>query len=126
MGNDCTYTQRWGRQGLLASVPAKPPRAKLHVLFSRYVRVPNVEPLGFLTMHKDELVVLREYADEMTARIAALSLEANGIPARVSADTAGGALPSLALVFPVRLIVRAADAELARRLLDTDAPPPPE
>lgn len=74
-------------------------------------------------MPREDLVVLREYADEMSARIAALSLEANGIPARVSADTAGGALPSLALVFPVRLIVRAADADLARRLLDTDAPP---
>ena len=76
-------------------------------------------------MPEDELVVLREYGDEMSARVAALSLEANGIPARVSADTAGGALPSLALVFPVRLIVRAVDAELARHLLDTDAPPPP-
>jgi hypothetical protein len=77
-------------------------------------------------MRNDDLVVLRRYTDEISARIAALSLEANGIPARVSADTAGGALPSLALVFPVRLIVRAADADLARKLLDTDAPPPPD
>ncbi|HEX3158686.1 MAG TPA: DUF2007 domain-containing protein [Gemmatimonadaceae bacterium] len=72
----------------------------------------------------DELVVLRQYADEMSAQMAAMALEANGVPARVSADTAGGALPNLALVFPVRLIVRAEDAELARELLDTpvDAP----
>ena len=35
-------------------------------------------------------------------------------------------LPSLALAFPVRLIVRAADADIARELLDTDAPPPPD
>ena len=75
---------------------------------------------------EDDVVVLRKYADEISARIAALSLEANGIPAQVSADTAGGALPSLALGFPVRLLVRAADAELARKLLDTDAPPPPD
>ncbi len=77
-------------------------------------------------MHKKELVVLRTYSDELTARVAALSLEANGIPAQVSADTAAGALPSLALAFPVRLIVRAADADIARELLDTDAPPPPD
>jgi hypothetical protein len=77
-------------------------------------------------MDGDELVVLRKFSDEISARVAALSLEANGIPAQVSADTAGGALPVLAVGFPVRLIVRAADADLARRLLDTDAPPPPD
>jgi hypothetical protein len=77
-------------------------------------------------MDGDELVVLRKFSDEISARVAALSLEANGIPAQVSADTAGGALPVLAVGFPVRLIVRAADADLARKLLDTDAPPPPD
>lgn len=66
-----------------------------------------------------DLVVLREYGDELSARLDAMALEANGIPAQVSADTAGGALPSLALAFPVRLVVRAEDAELARELLDT-------
>jgi hypothetical protein len=77
-------------------------------------------------MHADEMVVLRKYGDELSARIAAMSLEANGIPARVSADTAGGALPSLALAFPVRLLVRAGDEAIARKLLDTDAPAPPD
>ena len=72
-------------------------------------------------MQRNDLVVLRKYSDEMSARVAALSLGANGIPAQVSADTAGGALPVLALGFPVRLIVRAADADLARKLLATDA-----
>ena len=74
----------------------------------------------------DEYVVLRQYADELSARIAAMALEANGIPAHVSADTAGGAIPALATVFPVRLIVRAEDAELALELLDTAAEPPPD
>lgn len=74
----------------------------------------------------DEYVVLREYADELSARMAAMALEANEVPAHVSADTAGGALPSLAFAFPVRLIVRADDAELAREILDTPAPPPPD
>lgn len=72
----------------------------------------------------EELIVLRRYGDELSARVDALALEANGIPARVSADTAGGALPSMALVFPVRLIVRAEDEIIAREILDTPADPP--
>ena len=71
----------------------------------------------------DELIVLRRYTDEMSAQLDAMTLEANGVPARVVADTAGGALPSLAFHSPVRLVVRAADAELARELLDTPADP---
>lgn len=73
-----------------------------------------------------DLVVLRRFGDELSARVAAMSLEANGIPAQVSADTAGGALPILAVGFPVRLIVRASDAAAARALLDTEAPAPPD
>lgn len=72
----------------------------------------------------EDIVVLREYGNEFEAQFAATVLEANGIPARVLADTAGGALPSMALVFPVRLLVRASDADLARELLDTTAEPP--
>jgi hypothetical protein len=70
------------------------------------------------------VVVLRKYSSEVEARLDASVLEANGIPAEVSADTAGGALPSIALVFPVRLLVREGDAALARELLDTPADPP--
>ena len=67
----------------------------------------------------ENIVVLRTYANELEAGLAATILEANGIPARVFADTAGGAYPSIALVFPVRLLVRAEDANLAREILDT-------
>lgn len=67
----------------------------------------------------EDVVVLRKYSNEVEARFDATVLEANGIPAHVLADTAGGAFPSMALVFPVRLLVRAADADLARELLDT-------
>jgi hypothetical protein len=70
------------------------------------------------------VVVLRKFSTEVEAQLAAAVLEANGIPAEVSPDTAGGALPSIALVFPVRLLVRASDAELAREVLDTPADPP--
>ncbi len=76
-------------------------------------------------MRDADVVVLRQYLSEFEARFAALALEANGIPAQVLADTAGGAYPSMALVFPVRLLVRAEDAELAREILDTPADPPP-
>lgn len=69
-------------------------------------------------------MVLRKFSTEAEARLAASVLEANGIPAQVLADTAGGTLPSIALIFPVRLLVRATDAALARELLDTPAEPP--
>jgi hypothetical protein len=71
----------------------------------------------------DDIVVLRTYASELEARLAATILEANGVPAQVLADTAGGAYPSMALVFPIRLLVRADDAALARELLDTAVEP---
>ncbi|MBK8249960.1 MAG: DUF2007 domain-containing protein [Gemmatimonadetes bacterium] len=67
----------------------------------------------------DDIVVLETYLSEIDAGLAASILEANGIPARVLADTAGGALPSLALAFPVRLYVRREDETLARELLHT-------
>lgn len=73
-----------------------------------------------------DIVVLRRYTSELHARLDAAVLEANGVPARVSADTMGGALPSLALLMPVRLLVRAEDAALAAEILDAPADPPPD
>ena len=67
----------------------------------------------------DDIVVLRKYGMEVEARFDSTVLEANGIPSTVFVDTAGGAFPSLAVVFPIRLLVRAEDAELALALLDT-------
>jgi hypothetical protein len=64
-------------------------------------------------------VVLRTYGDELSARLDAAVLEANNIPSQVFADTAAGAYPSMALLWPVRLMVYAEDAALARELLDT-------
>lgn len=74
----------------------------------------------------DEIVVLRRYGDELSARLDAAVLEANGVPAQVSADTAGGAYPSMALLMPVRLLVHAEDAALAAEILDAPADAPPE
>lgn len=69
----------------------------------------------------DDVVVLREYHDEVSAQLDAMVLEANGIPARVMADTGGGMIPSMAMVFPVRLLVHADNVTFARELLDTPA-----
>ena len=74
----------------------------------------------------DGIVVLRKYSDELSARLDAEILEANGVPAQVSADTAGGAYPSMALINPVRLLVRAEDAALAAEILDAPADLPPD
>jgi hypothetical protein len=71
----------------------------------------------------EDVVVLREYHDEVSAQLDAMVLEANGIPARVMADTGGGMIPSMAMVFPVRLLVHADNVALARELLDTPADP---
>ena len=69
----------------------------------------------------DDIVVLRTFINELEAQLAATILEANGIPAQVLADTAGGAYPSMGIVFPARLLVRAADAAVATEILDTPA-----
>ena len=74
----------------------------------------------------DGIVVLRTYGDEISARLDAEVLEANGVPAQVFADTAGGAYPSMTLLNPVRLLVHAEDAALAAEILDAPADPPPE
>lgn len=74
----------------------------------------------------DAIVVLRTYTSELAAQLDASILDANGIPTQVLADTAAGAYPSMALLFPVRLLVRAADAGLAREILDTPAGATPE
>ena len=73
----------------------------------------------------DDVIVLEEYVTEIDAQLAAAILEAHGIQTRVLADTAGGTLPSMAFVYPVRLLVRSDDAALAREILDTPVEPAP-
>jgi hypothetical protein len=77
-------------------------------------------------MMSDDIVVLREYGNEAEAQLDAAILQANGVPAQVAADTAGGALPSIAMLFPIRLLVRAEDAALAAEILDTPAEAAPD
>jgi len=74
----------------------------------------------------DEVIVLRKYVSEVEATMAHLVLEAHNIPSAVMRDTAGGMIPSMAILYPVRLAVRREDADEARRILDTEAPLPSE
>jgi putative signal transducing protein len=69
----------------------------------------------------DNTVVLRRYLSEIDAQIMAAVLEANGIPVQLLADTIGGAYPSMAMMYPVRFVVRAEDAERAAEILDGTA-----
>jgi len=67
----------------------------------------------------ESMVVIREFANEFEATIAERVLAANNIPALVIRDNAGGMLPVMHYVYPVRLAVRPGDAELALDLLDS-------
>lgn len=62
--------------------------------------------------------VVREYVNEMEALIAQSVLDAHHIPAIVLRDDAGGMLPAMHMVYPVRLAVRVGDALHALRILD--------
>jgi Putative prokaryotic signal transducing protein len=64
--------------------------------------------------------VLRTFANELEAQLAQAVLDAHGIPSAVVRDDAGGAMPWLQLLHPVRLVVRGEDAVEAARLLDED------
>lgn len=67
----------------------------------------------------ETMTVIREFASEMEATVAHRVLEANNIPAVVIRDNAGGMLPVMHYVYPVRLAVRPGDADLALELLDS-------
>lgn len=67
--------------------------------------------------HQD-VVVIRTYADGISAAIAQAALEAHDIPALVVGDDAGGFYPALAFSHGVRLAVRHVDAVRALRVLD--------
>lgn len=66
----------------------------------------------------EAMVVIREYVNEMEALVARSVLEAHEIPAVVLRDDAGGMLPSMHLLYPVRLAVRTVDSAQALRILD--------
>lgn len=73
-------------------------------------------------MADEEVIILKKYQSEVEATMAHLVLEAHNIPSAVMRDNAGGMIPSMALLYPVRLAVRREDADEARRILDAEAP----
>ena len=79
----------------------------------------TVRPSRYVRRMADAMVVIREYISEVEAMIARSVLEAHDIPALVLRDDAGGMLPSMHLVFPIRLAVRRTEATLALHILDT-------
>ena len=89
-------------------------------------RFPPIPDSRFPTVADDEVIVLRKYSSEVEATMAHLVLEAHNIPSAVMRDNAGGMIPSMAILYPVRLAVRREDADEARRILDSEAPLPAE
>lgn len=68
-------------------------------------------------MNFDESVVLRTYAGEALASIAAARLESEGIEAIIQKDDVGGAYPALQMSRGVRLLVKPADVPRAEEIL---------
>lgn len=67
--------------------------------------------------------VIRTFSGEPEAYIAQAALEANGIESSLIRDDAGGMMPWLQWLHPIRLVVAESDAEEALAILDTPALP---
>lgn len=65
-----------------------------------------------------ELIVIRTFADGISAAIAQAALEAHDVPSMVAGDDAGGFYPALTFTHGVRLAVRHVDAVRALHVLD--------
>jgi hypothetical protein len=65
--------------------------------------------------------VVRTFPNTVEAEFAQSVLDANGISSMLLRDNAGGMLPFLDVLHPVRLVVRQGDVDTAVRLLDATA-----
>ena len=70
--------------------------------------------------------VVRTFQNSVEAEFARAVLDANGIASMLLKDNAGGMLPFLDMLHPVRLVVRRGDVDTAVRLLDATAATDPE
>ena len=70
--------------------------------------------------------VVRTFQNSVEAEFARAVLDANGIASMLLKDNAGGMLPLLDMLHPVRLVVRRGDVDTAVRLLDATAATDPE
>ena len=69
--------------------------------------------------------VIRTFTSEIQAQIAQAVLDANGIDSGLIRDDAGGMMPWLQQLHPIRLVVREEDTADAVNLLDSPPPPAP-
>lgn len=70
--------------------------------------------------------VVRTFQNSVEAEFAQSVLEVNGIVSMLLKDNAGGMLPFLDMMHPVRLVVRQMDVDTAIRLLDATAATDPK
>jgi hypothetical protein len=70
--------------------------------------------------NENDIVVIRTFADAISAHIAQAALDANDIRSIIVGDDAGGAYPALTFSNGVRLAVQHSDAMKALRLLDAE------
>ena len=70
--------------------------------------------------------VVRTFQNSVEAEFARSVLDANGIASMLLKDNAGGMLPFLDVLNPVRLVVRQTDVDTAIRLLDATAASDPK
>ena len=68
-------------------------------------------------------VVIRTFANEIEAHVAQAVLDANGIRSNLIRDDAGGMMPWLQWLHPIRLAVREEDSSDAVELLDAPSGP---
>ncbi|HKR08959.1 MAG TPA: DUF2007 domain-containing protein [Gemmatimonadaceae bacterium] len=68
--------------------------------------------------------VIRTFTSEIQAQIAQAVLDANGIDSGLIRDDAGGMMPWLQQLHPIRLVVREDDSADAVNLLDSPPPQP--
>jgi hypothetical protein len=71
-------------------------------------------------MDQSKLVAVGTYPNKVDAELAQGALEASDIESMVSADDAGGLQPGLWLGEGVKVLVRAEDAERAKKILSGD------
>jgi hypothetical protein len=72
--------------------------------------------------NSNALCVIRTFSRDLDARLAEAVLEAHGIDSIIISDNAGGMLPNLNAMHPIRLAVKEPDVELALSVLDSSAP----
>lgn len=71
----------------------------------------------------DTTKVIRTFANEVEAYVAQAVLDANGIDSELIRDDAGGMMPWLQWLHPIRLIVLESESALATEILNN--PPNP-